>query len=383
MKSNNNQKFIPVAEPAFVGNEMKYVQDCIRSGWISSIGEYIKRFEESFAEYCGVRHAIACCNGTAALHLSMLALGIDSEDEVILPTLTYIATANAVTYCGGRPVLIDSEPATWTMDCSLIERKISKRTKAIIAVHLFGHPADMGALRKLADKYGLYLVEDAAEAHGAKYKDRLVGSLSDVAIYSFYGNKILTTGEGGMVVTDNGEIAESIRQLRGQGVDTQRRYWHPIIGYNYRMTNIAAAIGLAQLEKCQWHISRRREIHKQYEDYLAHVPGIEFQKEQKWAENVYWMNALTIDDTAKNAYPARRDLCIQRLCEAGVESRPFFYPMHQLPMYRSAAENQRFPVAEDVANRGICLPSSALLKESDVRYVSTQLKSAIEECRSE
>ena len=245
--------------------------DCLDSTWISSSGKYIEQFEKAFAEFCGVKHAVTCCNGTVALHLALMALGTQPGDEVIVPTLTYIATANAVTYCGARPVFVDSEPETWNMDPSLIEEKITPRTKGIIVVHLYGHPADMDPIMSIARRHGLFVIEDAAEAHGAEYKGHRVGSIGDMSTFSFYGNKIITTGEGGMVVTNNDSLASKARQLKGQGSVPDQRYWFPIIGYNYRMTNVASAIGLAQLEKAEWHIERRREVARWYYEYLHNI----------------------------------------------------------------------------------------------------------------
>jgi len=287
---------IPVAAPALVGNEKKYVMDCLDSSWISSNGQYIERFESAFAEFCKVKHALSCANGTAALHLALLALGIGPEDEVIVPTLTFVATANAVMYCGARPVFVDSEPETWNLDPMLLEQCISSRTRAIIVVHLYGHPVDMDQVIAVARKHGLFIIEDAAEAHGAEYKGQRVGSLGDIATFSFYGNKIVTTGEGGMVVTNHDELASRVRQLKGQGMAPGRRYWFPMVGYNYRMTNIEAAIGLAQLEKVDWHLSRRREIATEYSHFLKRIPGISMQPEKEWARNAYWMISIVLNE---------------------------------------------------------------------------------------
>jgi perosamine synthetase len=361
--------FIPVAAPALVGNEKAYVLDCLESTWISSNGQYIERFESAFAEFCGVKHALSCCNGTVALHLALLALGVGPGDEVIVPTLTFVATANAVTYCGATPVFVDSEPETWNLNPSLLESLITPRTRGIIVVHLYGHPVEMEPVLTIARKHGLFVIEDAAEAHGAEYQGRRVGSLGDIATFSFYGNKILTTGEGGMVVTNDDALAGGVRQLKGQGMDPNRRYWFPMVGYNYRMTNLAAAIGLAQLEKAEWHISRRREIAAQYAQRLGEVPGITLQPEKPWARNVYWMSSVVLEERV----PVTRDDFMARLADAGIETRPFFYPMHTLPMYRHLAQGQCFPVAERLAARGFNLPSSASLSEEDVDYICDQL----------
>lgn len=245
-QDRESQKFIPVAEPSLDGREKEYVMECLESGWISGSGKYIDRFEESFARFCNARHGVAVANGTVALHVALLALGITAGDEVIVPDLTYIAAANSVLYCNAKPVFADVDPVTWTLNPAEVERKITPRTRAIIAVHLYGHPVEMGQIQKLAKNHKLFIIEDAAEAHGAEYKGRRIGSIGDIATFSFYGNKIITTGEGGMIVTNDDTLARQSRLLKGQGMDPERRYWFPMLGYNYRMTNIQAAIGLAQ-----------------------------------------------------------------------------------------------------------------------------------------
>lgn len=368
------RRFIPVAEPALVGNEKQYVLDCMDSTWISSTGQYVERFEKAFAEFCEVKHAISCCNGTAALHLALLALGVEQGDEVIVPTLTFVATANAVAYCGATPIFVDSEPETWNLDPALLQEKVTDRTKGIIAVHLYGHPVDMHPVLHLAETHDLFVIEDAAEAHGAEYHGRRTGSLGDIGSFSFYGNKIITTGEGGMVVSDDDALAAKVRQLKGQGMEPNRRYWFPILGYNYRMTNVAAAIGLAQLEKADWHIARRRRTAFRYAQRLSAVPDIVLQPEKPWARNVHWMvSAVLTEDCAVS-----RDTLMERLAETGIETRPFFPPMHTLPIYRDSAKGQRFPVAERLAARGINLPSSATLSEEDVTFVCDQLIKALQ-----
>ena len=372
MDKSNTNKFISVAEPALIGNEEEYVLDCLHSTWISSSGKYIQRFEKEFAEFCSVKHAISVSNGTVALHASLLALGVSSGDEIIIPTLTYVASANAVTYCGAKPVCIDSEPKTWNIDVSKIESAITSRTKGIMAVHLYGHPADMEAILVLAKKYNLFVLEDAAEAHGAKYKGQTIGSIGNVATFSFYGNKIITTGEGGMVTTNDDELAQIIRQLKGQGQDPQKRYWFPTVGYNYRMTNIQAAIGLAQLEKIDWHLQRRQDNAKVYRDLLKGDPRFSFQIDMPWAKNVYWINSVLL---AEN-FPLSRDEVMLILREKNIETRPLFYPMHTLPMYSSGlTKQQAFPVAEDLSQRGFNLPSSANLNIDDIEYIVNSLKS--------
>ncbi|MFI4989753.1 MAG: DegT/DnrJ/EryC1/StrS family aminotransferase [Solirubrobacterales bacterium] len=361
---------IPVAAPALVGREREYVLDCVDSTWISSSGEYLTRFERAFAEFCGVRHAVATCNGTVAVHLAMLAQGVGPGDEVIVPTLTYVATANPVVYCGARPVFVDAEPVTWNMDPERVEQAITPRTKGIIVVHLYGHPVDMDPLLALAERHGLWIVEDAAEAHGARYRDRVVGSLGSLATFSFYGNKIITCGEGGMVVGDDERLLTLVRQLHGQGQDPNRRYWFPMVGFNYRMTNIEAAIGLAQLERIDWHLRRRREIVGWYREELAGQEGIELSPEQPWARSSFWIVCALLGGERFG----ERDAVMDALAESGIETRPFFYPLHTLPMYRADSDPADFPVAEDLAPRGINLPSSATLTREDVAFVCERLR---------
>ncbi len=368
---NTARSFIPVAEPVLLGNEKKYVWECLESGWISGSGKYVEAFEKEFARFCGVAHAIAVSNGTAALHVALLALGIKAGDEVIVPDLTYIASANAVTYCGAKPVFADVDSATWTLDPADVARKISPRTKAIMPVHLYGHPAEMNQILKLAEQHKLYVVEDAAEAHGAEYEKRRVGSLGDIATFSFYGNKIITTGEGGMVVTDDEDLAAKVRLLKGQGMDTARRYWFPIVGYNYRMTNIQAAIGLAQLERIDWFIERRREVARWYDNLLKELPLITTPVEASWAKNVYWLYSICLPEDYN------RDLLIAQLLEEGIETRPFFPPLHHMPPYLDDDEGAKCPVAVGLAARGLSLPSSATLTEEDVTYIVGVLRACL------
>ena len=359
------RQFIPVAAPVLAGNEKRYVMDCLESTWISSRGKYVERFEEAFAKFCGVRHGVSCTNGTVALHLALLALGIGPGDEVVVPTLTFVATANAVRYCGATPVFVDCESETWNIDPSLIESRITSKTKAIIVVHLYGHPVDMDAVLSLADRHGLFVVEDAAEAHGAIYGGRMVGSMGHIATFSFFGNKVISTGEGGMVITDDERLARIIRQLKDQGMDPNRRYWYPVVGYNYRMTNVTAAIGLAQVEKIEWHIQRRIEVARWYQENLRAVRGLSWQVEKPQVRHVFQFFTIVLDGEA----PMARDEVIAHLSSRGVEGRPVVYPMHTLPPYRDLVHGQSFPVAERIAFQGINLPTFAGLDRGDVDYV--------------
>jgi perosamine synthetase len=363
---SKNQPFIPVAEPLLEGKELEYVTDCIKSGWVSSLGQYVRDFEDRFAQYCGVRYGVATFNGTVALHLLAATLDLGPGDEVIMPSLTYVATANGVRYTGATPVFVDSERQTWNIDPGAIVEAISPRTKAIMAVHLYGHPADMEPLRFIADKYSLLLLEDAAEAHGARYKGQRVGGLSDAAIFSFYGNKIITTGEGGIIVTNNQAWAERAFFLENQGRYSDNPYWHPEIAYNYRMTNIQAAIGLAQLERIEKMLAIRRRNAAHYNRLLAEVPGLSLPPEAEWAENVYWMYSVLVEDE----FGLERDELRARLRQAGIDSRPFFYPIHTLPMYNTG---QSLPVAEELARRGLNLPSGATLRPEQIDYICDTL----------
>lgn len=367
------RRFIPVAAPILVGNEKAYVMDCLDSTWISSNGKYIQLFEDAFADFCGVKHAISCCNGTVALHLALMALGAGPGDEVIVPSLTYVATANAVTYCGAKPVFVDSDPETWNIDPELVEAQITPRTKAIIVVHLYGHPANMATLLTVARRHGLSVIEDAAEAHGAEYRGQKVGSIGDIGTFSFYGNKIITTGEGGMVVTSHDHLADKLRLLNGQGMDPSRRYWFSIIGYNYRMTNIAAAIGLAQLEKAEWYLQQRAEIARWYQEELQGIAGLTWQPAKEWAKHVYWMFTVLLDDDLS----VSRDQIMAYLAERGAETRPVFHPIHTLPPYRCSILADRLPVAERISRRGMNLPTWAGLHREEVRYVRECLSESV------
>lgn len=362
--------FLPVAAPVFAGNEKAYVNDCLDEGWVSSNGKYITKFEEAFAAYCGVRYAIGCCNGTVALHVALLAAGVGEGDEVLVPSLTFVATANAVRYCNATPVFVDSDPVTWNIDPADAARKVTPRTKAIIPVHLYGHPADMDPLRSLARKHSLAIIEDAAEAHGAEYKGRRTGGLGDLSTFSFYGNKVITCGEGGMVLADDPELADKVRLLRGQGMDPKRRYWFPVIGYNYRLTNIAAAIGLAQLERIDWHLEQRSKIAAWYAEELSGTSELTWQKEAPWARHANWMFTVLIEDAS------RRDGVMQQLAQANIETRPVFYPMHTLPPYLDL-QTGSLPVCENIAARGINLPTSAGMSHMDVTRVCKALSLAL------
>jgi len=361
---------IPVAEPYIGDEELKNVIEAVKSGWISSKGKFIEEFEREFAKYCGVKYGVATANGTVALHLALKALGIGKGDEVIVPALTFVATANAVTYCGAKPVFVDSHPEYWCINPEKIEEKITPRTKAIIPVHLYGHPCDMDRIMEIARNYNLYVIEDAAEAHGAEYKGRKVGSFGDISCFSFYGNKMITTGEGGICLTNNEELAERMRNLRDHAMSKNRRYWHETIGFNYRMTNLQAAIGVAQLKKLDEFVEKKRQIAKWYAEELRELEEkglVKLHPEMKWAKCVYWMYSILIEDKAKIS----RNEAMKRLEKIGIETRPFFVPMHLLPMYNS---RERLPIAEDLAKKGINLPSSVALDKSQVTLIIQEFK---------
>lgn len=362
---------IPVCEPFLNGNEKKYLEQCIESGWLSSRGKFIQAFEEGFAKFCECKYGVATTSGTTALHLALVSLGITKGDEVIIPTFTMIATAFAVIYTGAKPVLVDVQPTTWCIEPHSIEKKITKRTKAIIVVHIYGHPCDMEPIVKIARKNKLFVIEDAAQAHGAKYKGKPVGSFGDIACFSFYANKIITTGEGGMVVTNNKKLYERARKLCNLAFG-KVRFLHHHIGYNYRITNLQAAIGLAQLEKIDQYIARRRNNAYCYNRYLSSIKGIKLPPEMPWAYNVYWMYGILVTASyGKN----RKDLQ-KFLLENGVETREFFIPMHRQPVFHKLGlfKKEKYPVADELSKRGFYLPSSSNLREKEIKYVSSLIK---------
>jgi perosamine synthetase len=366
------QPRIPVSEPALVGRELEYVMRCVETNWISARGDFVVRFEREFARLCGVRHAIAVCNGTAALHLALLALGVGPGDEVIVPALTYVASANAVVYCGARPVFVDSEPRTWNLDPQLVSAAITPRTKGILAVHLYGQPADMGALRTIADAGGLFLLEDAAQAHGARYGGRTVGSLGDAATFSFHGAKLVTAGEGGMVLTDDDAQAALMRRLRHQGEDPNRRYHFTHLGFNYGMSNLAAAIGLAQLERIDWHLARRHANAARYRELLHGRSELELQQRAPGTESADWLTSVVLGQ----GVDSDREQVMQLLHAEGIETRAVFPALHTQPIYRDDAM-PRLPVAERLGTRGLSLPSGATLTDSQIDWIVETLLTAV------
>lgn len=366
---------IPVNEPLFDGNEKRYLNQCIDDGWISSEGPFVKEFEEKFSSYLGSRHGVAVCNGTVALETALFAVGITKGDEVIMPTFTIISCAAAALRLGAKPVLVDSEPDTWNMDVTQIEGKITKRTKAIMPVHIYGHPADMDPVMELADNYDLKVVEDAAEVHGALYRGKKAGSIGDAGCFSFYANKIITTGEGGMIVTNDEDVAERARSYRNLCFKPGRRFYHTELGENFRMTNLQAAIGVAQLEQIDRFIEIKRAMAKKYSEGLAGIPGIKLPMEIPGVKNVYWMYAIELaEDSGFDA-----DRLAAYLAERGVATRPFFLGLHEQPVFHNAGlfVGERYPVAERIARQGLYLPSGLTISDEQISAVVAAVRGAL------
>lgn len=364
------QKYIPVCEPYLGGNEKKYVMDCMETGWISSSGKYVKAFEESFSAYCDCNYGVAVCNGTVSLHLALTALGIGKGDEVIIPNFTMIASAYAVCYTGAKPVFVDADADTWNIDTNKIEEKITKNTKAIMPVHIFGNPCNMSKIEEIAKKYNLYIIEDAAEAHGALYNGKKVGSFSDIASFSFFANKNLTTGEGGMVVMKDENYYDKCRYLKNMSfpINAPRIYQHNDIGFNYRMSNIHAAIGLAQVEKADEYRDMRIKNHNLYKKYLSEVDGITFQKDEENSLNVNWMNTILLD-TKK--YGHSKEELIEHLKNNGVDTRLLFTGMHRQKCLLDFGCNCQgeYPVTDNLTQNGFYLPSASNLSKEDIEYI--------------
>jgi perosamine synthetase len=364
--------FIPVSEPLLTGNEKRYVDRCLETGWISSEGSFVTDFEERFAAKVGRRFGIAVCNGSAALQVAVSALELGEGDEVILPTFTIISCAAAILRCGARPVVIDCDPATWNMDVARIEAKITPRTKAIMPVHIYGLPVDMYPLLALAEKHGLKVIEDAAEMLGQTYDGRPCGSFGDLSAFSFYPNKHVTTGEGGMVVTDSEPLAARCRDLRNLCFQPSRRFVHEDLGWNFRMGNLQAALGLAQLEQLDEHVARKRRIGERYTALLGNLQGIDLPLPRTaYAENIYWVYGVVLGD----AIALDAEAAMQALNRRGIGTRPFFWPMHEQPVLRKMGYfgGESCPVAENLARRGFYLPSGATLTEEQISRVAATL----------
>jgi len=338
---------VPVYTPSLRGNEKRYVMECLDTTWISSKGPFVTRFEDAFAQYIGAEYCTSVSNGTTALHLGLVALGLGPGDEVIVPTLTYIASVNTIAQTGATPVFVDSLRSTWQLNPEDVIRKITPRTRAVMAVHLYGHSCHMAAIADICHAHDLLLIEDCAEAVGTRFGDKHVGTFGDVATFSFFGNKTITTGEGGMVVSRSDKVHGLAKHLKSQGMSADRPYWHDMPGFNYRMTNICAAIGLAQLEQVDIFLARKRELAMRYQEQLSQLP-LTFQSETVGTRHSFWMCSIVLDD-AEQRDPLRR-----HLAALGIETRPVFYPAHIMPMYR---EEREYPVAEWISAHGISLPS--------------------------
>ncbi len=360
---------IPFAAPDLSELEERFLLEAFRSSWISSSGSFVERFESEFAALCGTRTAVAVANGTVALHLALLALGLEPGDEVLVPALTYVATANAVRYVGAEPVFVDVDPQTWCLDPARLEEAITPRTRGILAVHLYGHPADMEAINRVAAAHNLWVIEDAAQAHTARYKGRAVGGLARAATFSFYGNKIFTSGEGGAITLSDPQLEARMRLLRGQGMDPRRRYFFPVIGYNFRLTNLACALLCAQLRRRGEILERRRRIFATYRCLLEDLAGIEGPPRAPWAEPAPWVYSITVD---ASVYGRSRDELADWLAERGIETRPFFVPLHRLPPYRepSRRRGDYLPVSERLGRTGLSLPVHAGLSEAELEHIA-------------
>ena len=367
---------IPVNEPLLGKREEELLLECLRTGWISSAGKFIEDFEQGWAAYCGKRYGIAVNNGTAALQLALASVDLKPGDEVILPTFTIISCALAVVYNGGVPVFVDCDPRTWCMDVQQVKDKISRRTRAIMPVHIYGHPVDMDPLMNLAEKHGLALIEDAAEAHGAEYLSgrdanhsawRRCGSFGALSCFSFYANKLVTTGEGGMVLTDEPALADKARSLRNLCFQSNRRFFHEQLGFNFRLTNLQAALGVAQLERMDETIARKKWMGQTYNRLLKDVRGLELPPQEPWARSVYWMYGVVLSE--KIAMDTTQ--FSQALHQQGIETRPFFLGMHEQPVFRQRGlfPGEKYPVAERLARRGLYLPSGLALSEDQLKFV--------------
>jgi perosamine synthetase len=370
-------KPIPVNEPLLDGNEKKYLLECIETGWISSEGPFVKKFEEQFAARVGRKYAVAVCNGSVALDAAVVALGIGAGDEVILPTFTIISCAAAIVRAGAVPVVVDCDPHTWNMDVNQIEEKITSKTKAIMVVHIYGLPVDMEPVLALADKYGLRIIEDAAEMHGQTYKDNPCGSFGDISTFSFYPNKHITTGEGGMIVTNDEKIAERCRSLRNLCFHPQKRFVHEDLGWNFRITNLQAALGIAQLERLNEFVARKRRMGQKYTELLSDIPNLQLPvAKTDYGENIYWVYGLVLQDEV----PFAATEAMQRLAKYRIGTRPFFWSMHEQPVFKKMGlfESISCPVAERIARRGFYIPSGMALTDQQIERVVTVVKEILQ-----
>jgi len=367
---------VPVNEPYLFGNEKKYLLKCLKDGFVSSSGRFVKKFEEKFAKRVNRKFAISVSNGTAALQLAFEALNLKKNDEVILPSFTIISCILPVIRCGAKPILIDSDPITWNMDVNKLEEKITSRTKAIIAPHIYGLPIDMDSLLKITRKYKLKVIEDSAEVLGLKYKGKECGSFGDVSTFSFYANKHITTGEGGMIVTNDKKIAKKCRSLRNLSFNNKRRFLHHELGWNYRFTNIQSAVGLAQLEKLNRFVIKKRNIGKIYNKGLSKIKIFNIPLEKKeYAKNIYWVYGLVL----KKKSPIKLETLMKELRKEGVETRNFFWPLHEQPILKKMGffKKIKLPVAEHISRNGLYLPSGLSISASQQKYVINKIKKII------
>jgi perosamine synthetase len=369
----SGKPFVPVNEPLLDGNEAAYLAQCVETGWISSEGPFVKKLEEEFAVKVGRRYAVAVTNGSAALEAAVAATGILPGDEVILPTFTIISCAAAIIRAGAVPVLVDCDAKTWNMDVNQVEARITKKTSAIMAVHIFGLPTDMDAILELADRHGLKVIEDAAEAHGQTYNGRPCGSFGDVSTFSFYPNKLVTTGEGGMIVTDDAELAETCRSLRNLCFKPEQRFIHDALGWNFRMTNLQAAVGVAQLERLDEFIEIKRRIGDKYWDLLGGTNGVQLPvRSTPYAKNIYWVFGVVLDDDV--SFDARE--AMSRMAKHAIGTRPFFWPMHEQPVLQRLGyfADERHPVSEKIARRGFYVPSGLAITGEQIERSAAALK---------
>jgi perosamine synthetase len=366
--SNSAAKPVPVNEPSLGGNERKYLNECLDTGWISSEGPFIRQFEERFSGRIGRKNGIAVSNGSAALDVAVAALGLGNGDEVILPTFTIISCAASIVRAGATPVLVDSDPDTWNLDVAQVEKKITARTRAIMVVHIYGLPVDMTPVLEIANKYRLKVIEDAAEMHGQTYQGKPCGSFGELSVFSFYANKHITTGEGGMIVTDDGQLAERCRSLRNLCFIPEKRFVHEELGWNFRMTNMQAALGLAQLEQLDAFVEKKRRMGAFYTERLKDIRGLQLPKgTTDYAENIYWVYGIVLNDEVPfDAAEAMKRLSVRR-----IGSRPFFFPMHEQPVFRKMElfKNEKYPVAERLARRGFYIPSGMALTSEQMNQV--------------
>lgn len=361
---------IPLCIPKMSGNEWEYVKECFDTNWVSSVGKYVDLFEEKFAEYVNTKNAVVTTNGTAAIELALRTLGIGEGDEVIVSSMTFISPVNAIKYVGAEPVFVDVYRDTYVMDADKIEEMITPKTKAILPVHIYGHPVDMDKVMEIAKKYNLYVIEDATEALGSEYKAKKAGTIGDIGCFSFNGNKLITTGAGGMLVTNNEGLAKKAKYLSTQTktILENGAFYHEEIGYNFRMPNILAAMGVAQLEKIEEYVEAKRAHAELYNELLSGVKGITIQVEKEYAKNCFWLNSILIEDE----YGITRDEVMKKLKENGIQSRPFFQPVHTMPPYKQC-KHGNMSVTNEISEKGINLPSSVDLCNEDIRKVCSVL----------